>query len=427
MVKFSQIDSKKLKVVLAHNFLGPYGGAEQSLYKIYQMLKSRGHEVFFFGTDFQPFFEEKMPYATFFPRYTDYDNIKTTASVTKNLKKPFWNSEAKKKFDQFLSVVQPDIIHYGSVHWHLSPSVIQSALDFSIPTVMTLREARQICPAGTLLKSGESYCDELLCVKGGCHNVIKHKCYDKSLVKSLFVAAEFKFRKLHQLFSKVNQLISPSYALLDLVAMSGEPSKKLNFVPNFLDNVWLNQLAKPSGERKYFFYAGRLSAEKGIKYLIDALSQLPEKRPLKIAGHGEALNHLKEQVDALGLQNWVTFVGQLNEKELQKAYSEAIATIVPSIWFENFGRTLIEAMACGSPVIASNLGGMKEIIQDQVTGFLVPPKNSEAIAEAMQRFIQYPDLIEKFASTGMQSVNNIYSEEIAYKEHIAVYRKALSV
>jgi glycosyltransferase involved in cell wall biosynthesis len=410
------------RIVIAHNFLGPHGGAEQSTYKTYQLLTKTGYEVFMFGTNMAPLFED-FSYSHLFPKYTNYDDLKTPFQKVKSVLKPFYNFNAERQFKEFLKQTQPDIVHFGSIHWHLSPAVIQPCLDLNIPTVMTLRESRFICPAGTLLKGNGEYCKEVSCLKHGAWQAVKNKCYEKSLAKSLIVASEFSFRKLHQLFYKIDQFICPSQALADLVQEAGIESKRITIIPNFVDDSWLTEsLLSTPGE--YFFYAGRLSKEKGVDIFLQALALINPAYPVIIAGSGPEQETLEKLSHELGLSQ-IKFMGAIPSNELMTLYKNALATILPCNWFENFPRSVLESLSMGTPVIASDIGGIPEMVIHHETGLLVEPGNIDALASALSYSIKNPQKLKQLGIQGHETVKACFNENEYLKNTINTYEKIL--
>jgi glycosyltransferase involved in cell wall biosynthesis len=411
------------RIVIAHNFLSPHGGAEQSTYKTYQLLKKADYEVFLFGTNMTPLFEE-FPHAELFPDYTNYDDLNTPLAKIKCLVKPFYNHHAEDQFREFLKKTQPDLVHFGSIHWHLSPSVIKPCTEMGIPTLMTLREARFVCPAGTLLKGNETYCKDVLCLKHSALEAIKHKCYENSLSKSVLVAAEFEFRKIHKLFSQVNQFICPSKALGNLVEKSGISAENISIIPNFVDDSWLNQELAPIAGN-YLFYAGRLSQEKGVDIFLKALAIADRHYPVIIAGSGPAEKELKNLATKLELSQ-VKFIGAVPSNELKNWYKNALATVLPCNWFENFPRSVLESLAMGTAVIGSDIGGIPEMVIHNETGRLVEAGSIDALASELTYCMNHPKQVKEFGMNGHRMVKTLFNETEYLNSLLSSYQKVLS-
>ena len=138
--------------------------------------------------------------------------------------------------------------------------------------------------------------------------------------------------------------------------------------------------------------AARLVGWKGIQVAIQAMAGLRKSGRCRslLLGDGEYRGRLEAQVRALGLEDIVTFVGAVSRAEIHRYYSLAAAGVFPSIGDEAFGISVVEAMACGVPVVATTSGGMPETVVDGETGFLVPPRDPGAIAGALAQLAADP-------------------------------------
>ncbi|GBC84990.1 Alpha-D-kanosaminyltransferase [bacterium HR11] len=140
-------------------------------------------------------------------------------------------------------------------------------------------------------------------------------------------------------------------------------------------------------------FAGRLEKEKGVHILLDAMAiavkRLPQAR-LMVAGDGPYRPVLEAKVKQLGLCSRVSFLGWLKPERLQRAYAESWVLVLPSIWEEGLGMVLVEAGLMGRPVIGSDLGGIRDIIQHGHNGLLVPPGDAERLADAIVTVLTNP-------------------------------------
>jgi len=149
------------------------------------------------------------------------------------------------------------------------------------------------------------------------------------------------------------------------------------------------------GPEPLLLYVGRLQPIKGLETLLEAMTRLDEATLLIIGGDqdepesGHAV-YLREQVASLGLERRVRFLGAQPQRRLRLFYAAADATVMPS-YYESFGMVALEAMACGSAVVASRVGGLTTTIQDGVTGHLVPEGDPVALAERVRGLLADPD------------------------------------
>lgn len=156
---------------------------------------------------------------------------------------------------------------------------------------------------------------------------------------------------------------------------------------------------------------GRLVMEKGYQYLIEAIALVRRSFAdvkLFIVGGGPLKNELESLVKSLGLVNNVEFLGVKNN--IQEFLSEIDVFVLPTL-YESFGIALIEAQACKVPVVVSNVGSISEVIKDGETGLLVPPRNPEAIAEAVIRLLRDKELYKRLVEVGFESVRRNYTIE----------------
>lgn len=413
-----------MKVVLVNNFFSPEGGAELSSFSTLQLLEQHGHEVCFFATDRKPYFIEDYPYSRFFPPYQDYDNQAGLWDKLGHIPGVFYNPEAEQQLDQLLTLFKPDIVHCNNLYYHLTPSILKACQRHKVPVAMTLRDVRMMCPAGTLRLNAESYCQKELCVGGSALNCVTHRCYNKSLSQSVLVTAEFQFRKFQGLFNTVSRFITPSQALADLGIRAGVPAEKLAVVPNFIEDRFFEEaFSDKPGE--YFLYAGRLSKEKGVQDILTALAGLPREIPLHIVGTGPDETDLKALCETHGLTN-VVFRGFLSGQDLVDAYRGCIASIIPANWFEVFGRTIVETFALGRPVIGSAVGGIPEIIEPGVNGYLIPPGDQKTLQEAMRELYENPELASQMSRNARQKAEREYRGEVHLKRLLQVYEQVVA-
>ena len=168
---------------------------------------------------------------------------------------------------------------------------------------------------------------------------------------------------------------------------------------------------------------GRLVPEKGVHVLIDALKLLPGSYSAAIFGDGEARADLERQAAPLG--DRVRFFGQVADVVNAMAAVDAIA--IPSTWAEAFPQSALEAMALGRPIAASNIGGLPEQIEHQKTGLLFETGNAQALAEALRRFHDEPELARGWADAAKTGQATEYTIERFAERTEVVYRKLLRI
>ena len=185
-------------------------------------------------------------------------------------------------------------------------------------------------------------------------------------------------------------------------------------------------------ETGLILFVGRLIDWKGVHTLVSSVKKVRDtvrNARLVIVGDGPERKSLADRVKELGLEDSVTFTGQVSDEELKDYYSRASVFVLPSITVNNqtegLGVVLLEAMASGIPVIGSNTGGIPDIIEDKVNGLLVPPGDPDALAEAIIRIFEDRDLADRFREAGLETVKGRFSWDKISDQFIEVYREVL--
>ena len=171
-------------------------------------------------------------------------------------------------------------------------------------------------------------------------------------------------------------------------------------------------------ESKTLLYVGRLEKIKGVQYVIEALPDVVKHHPnarLVIAGKGTYEHELRALVDVLSMGEYVTFAGHCTRAELYEHYTQAACVVVPSVWPEPFGKVGIEALSVGRPVIASNVGGISEWLNDGETGYLVPPEDTHAITERVTTLLGDRTLLLRMSKNAVHEAQRFSIEEHAEK------------
>jgi glycosyltransferase involved in cell wall biosynthesis len=194
----------------------------------------------------------------------------------------------------------------------------------------------------------------------------------------------------------------------------GIPENKIEVLRHSIDKKYFKKEARPGD---YLLYFGRLSKEKGIDVLLDALSLSKSKVLLKIVGAGEESKNLKLKSENLKLENQVEFLGPKYSDDLIKLIEEAKAIIMPSVWPENMPYSLLEAMAMKKPIIASRIGGMTEMIEDKKNGFLFFAGDSEGLK----------DIIDNLNNFDLKEIGEKAGEKVAYLKENYFYEKLIHI
>ncbi len=186
------------------------------------------------------------------------------------------------------------------------------------------------------------------------------------------------------------------------------------------DEREVENLKKQYGD--FVLFVGRLNYYKGLEYLIEAMKDI--KANLVIIGEGPVKKNLKSQISNLKIENRVFFLPHSNEKELINFYRACQVFVLPSIFkSEAFGIVLIEAMACGKSVISTEVGtGTSFVNQDGVTGFVVPPKDSQALAQAIKKILENKKLAQEFGQNAKKRAEAEFSLKLMLEKTAKIYK-----
>jgi glycosyltransferase involved in cell wall biosynthesis len=240
------------------------------------------------------------------------------------------------------------------------------------------------------------------------------------VARSLLSTVESYISKSLGSVRKIDHFITVSHFQREKVIELGIPAEKVTTIHNFIDTDSIQPNAEPG---EYFLYFGRLERLKGLFTLIEAASTL-KQIPLLIAGEGEARTELEQLIQQNNFKH-IHLLGFKQESDLHQLIGNSICTLAPSEWYETFGLTLIESFARGRPVIASNIGGMSEIVSDTIDGFLVPPNNLEVLREKMLWMAKNRSEAVEMGQAGRRKVQAQFNPEIHYEKLMDVYRKVL--
>jgi MMP alpha-(1->4)-mannosyltransferase len=201
---------------------------------------------------------------------------------------------------------------------------------------------------------------------------------------------------------------------------------RIRNVANGLDTEFFRPInGTPRGSQRVLFVGNTDDPKKGARYLLQALTLLPEKVNLTIVDEGgPAKTYAPDLVQKLGIFRRVTFTGKLSPENLRREYHSAQVTVVPSL-YEGFGLPAAESMACGTPVVATSAGALPEVVGEDGAGILVPPRDAKALAMAIRQVLEDRGQRERMAKAGRERVENLFSWRKVAERTVEVYRELL--
>jgi len=381
-----------MRVLVVHCVYKYKGGEDTVVYQEIALLKSKGVEV----------------------ELLEFSNEGN--SILKILQLPF-NIAAYSKARKQIKLINPDIVHVHNLHFGASPSVVYAIKSLGVPFVMTLHNYRLLCPSAMLFHNGELFLDSLK--QKFPWTAIKNGVYHNSRLLTLWISLSMKLHTWLGTWSFCNQYIVLSEYAKKLFHSGGIGTKtnqiivKANFsdIPQFISTA----------SDEYFLYVGRLSEEKGVRVLLDAFVGSPFK--LKIAGDGP----LMEDVQSISRKcSQIEFLGSVKKDKLIPLLRNCSALIFPSIWYEGMPLTIIEAFACGVPVIASKIGAMENMIQDNYNGFHFLVGNSKDLLQKIEAWHKMPkEKKEEMKTNALTTYTIHYTPEQNASQLLSIYNSLI--
>jgi len=387
------------------------GGSDRVFFAFAELLKQHGHEVIPF-TAAHPKNRRPTVWDSYFPIAADFEQPGLV-----DLARFVYSRPASAAIRKLLCDHTPDIAHMHIYYGKLTGSILAPLKQADLPIVQTLHEYKLICPVYTLVSNGQ-ICEA--CEGRHFWKAVPRRCNRNSLTRTFLSVTESYVSRLLGSVDKVDHFIAVSDFVRDKMIQHGVPAHKITTIHNFLDPSTII----PNEKRgEYFLYFGRLERIKGIFTLLEAVAPLQEA-PLLIVGDGEARGDLAELIERRELRH-VQMLGFKEETELNRLIKGSLCTIVPSEWYEPFGLTVLESFAHARPVIASNIGGIPEIVRHGTDGFLVPPGNVEALREKLEWMAVHPSDAVEMGLLGRQKIETQFDPETYYQGLMDVYNKVL--
>lgn len=326
-----------------------------------------------------------------------------------------WSRRAQAELRELLLTTKPDIAHFHNTFPQLSPSVYAACAEVGIPVVQTLHNYRFVCPGGLLLRNGLP-CED--CIDGSLLSSLQHRCYRDSLLATSALTANIAINRLNGSFkNNVQRYIALTQFAKDRFIAGGLPAHKISIKPNFLDDV-----PAPSAKENYAVYVGRLTAEKGVKTLIQGWAHLNGNIPLKIIGDGELRPELENLARTQRLP--IEFLGQMPKLDVLRLIAAARIQLIPSECYEGFPMAVLEAFASRTPIVASRIGGLAEILQDNVTGLSFTPGDDRGLANTVMIAWNNSALLSELSANGRRIYEEHYQPATNFRLLMKIYQDA---
>lgn len=307
---------------------------------------------------------------------------------------------------------RPDVVHVHNFFPQISPSVFYACKAEHTPCVLTLHNYRILCPSSTLLRNGRPYRRSLdVSPWWG----VLERVYQKSALATFFLTCMISLHKrLGTWQSKVARFIVLSKSSREIFLDGGLPADRIRVKGNFV-----RAEPKHAVTRDGFLFVGRLSEEKGIRVLLRCLWEANGALRVRFAGDGP----LRDEVLSCP---YATYLGSLSPGAVRAEMNAAEAVIVPSIWAEPFGLVVLEAYATATPVIASSLGALSELVINGKTGLHVKPGGVEDLRVKLKWAMENPAALRTLGENGREFHQENHSEKVNIACLLSIYWDAIT-
>jgi glycosyltransferase involved in cell wall biosynthesis len=384
-----------MRVLMAHNAYQQRGGEDESTAMETALLRAHGNEVQSFEAD---------------NREIDSGSAALTGV------RAVWNLAEARRMTRTIKAFRPDVVHVQNFFPLLSPAIHHAAYACGVPVVQSLRNYRLLCVNGLFFRNGRP-CERCL-ASSVPYPGIRHACYRKSRLASAAVAAMITaHRSLRTWERRVAMFIALSEFAREKFVEAGFPSERITVKPNFV----YPDPGVGSGRGGYALFVGRLSAEKGLRTLLEAWTAYAPALPLKIVGDGPEIGVVDAHVRA---HSNIEHLGRLPLSEVYQLMANATLLVFPSEWYETFGRVAIEAFAHGTPVVAANIGAIRELVDEGRTGALFQPGNAASLAEAVARVLRGLESGERARARAREVFEARYTADENYAALVRIYDAA---
>lgn len=378
---------------LFNEYRSRFNGEEQVVRQITGLLHDRGHEVETWVRSSQDIEGSLIGKA------------KAFAGMT-------WSLEAASAMRAKLDEMQPDVVHAHNLYPLFSPSVLNECRKANVPVVVSLHNQQLTCPKSDHLRNG-SICEK--CFGGKTWNCAVNNCRENILESVGYAVRSGLSHARGWVRDNATLILGMTEFSRDRLIRAGYPAEKIRVLPN---SVPLADCVTDPACGTYIAFAGRLSEEKGLRVLIEAARLIPEV-PIHLAGDGP----LREELEAAAPAN-VKILGRVDRAEMPRFYANSRALVLPSTCFEMCPLTILEAMSIGLPVVASQTGGLGELVDDGITGRLVTRGEAAPLAAALKEIWTDPQLARHRGAAGRQRAEQEFTETVYVERLLGFYAEA---
>jgi glycosyltransferase involved in cell wall biosynthesis len=297
-------------------------------------------------------------------------DVDSTVDRLRTAEDAIWARKASSHVRHLIRTHGAEIVHCHNLVPTLSPAVLRAATDAGAGVVTTLHNYRQMCLAATFLRD-DRVCED--CLGRSPWPGVVHRCYRGSVLGSATLAVSTMLHRSIGTYDRPILYLAVSPFVRQKHVEAGVPADRIQVKSNF---AWPMDVREGPGD--YFLTLGRLSAEKGLASIVAAWRK--SLGTLIVVGDGPEAARLRGLAGA-----GVEFLGAVPSAEVPALLGGARALLQPSVWYEAQPRVILEAYAAGIPVLASRIGGLSDLVEDDVSGFVLPVGDPDSWMAGVER------------------------------------------
>ena len=388
---------------MVNKFLYPKGGSETYVLELGEILEKHGHEVQYFGLN-----DKKNIVGN--DAKADVSPMDFQKGIKGNWRAPLkiiYSKEARLKIRSVLDSFKPDVIHLNNIQFHLTPSIIIEAHDYRTSTgkqleiVYTAHDYQLVCPSHGLFDNRIRVCEK--CLGGNYTHCLRTKCIKNSYMRSLLGTLDAYYWKKSKAYDYIDTIICPSVFLKTKLDTQKRLMNKTVAINNFVNRPQCKSVKKEN----YVIEFGKLCKDKGTNTLLEVCKKMPDTQFLFV-GYGPAQRDIKAIKNA-------QYLGFKTGEELESLIRKAKCSICPSEMYENCPFSVIESQLYETPVLASRIGGIPELIQEGETGELFTAGDANDLENKLRKLLETPGLLEEYSQNCKKSnweTPNSYYEKL---------------
>jgi len=384
-----------MRVLICHNFYQQPGGEDQVFAAETDMLRARGHDV---------------------ETFTLHNDAVAAMGKLELAAKTIWNRQAAGEVRIRTRKHRAEIVHFHNTFPLFSPLSYSAARSQGAAVVQTLHNYRLLCPAATFFREGKP-CEK--CLGHLPLPAVAYGCYRDNRAATAITAAMLGTHRLLRTYAgDVDAYIALTKFAREKFVWAGFPQDKLFVKPNFVEP----DPGVGSGDGGFALFVGRLTEEKGIRPLLAAWKSIGNALPLKICGDGPLAEEVANTIKDMPGVQWL---GRKPFSQVIELMGRATVLVFPSIWYEGLPRTIVESYARGTPVAASDLGSMRELIDPGKTGLLFRPGDPEHMAKQILRLAGDGPLLAAMRKSCREDYLSRYGADLNHSMMLEIYQHAM--